>query len=582
MIVPYKYGINGPEGLTELEVELLAFRDDPLPEKGGLGKAEHFWNIVKIVYHPKSASPFVRNPWSERQIENACRHNYLSVLGCASSAKSDTFALWGLVNWACDPVNTFVMVTSTSLKDSRKRIWGRIVNYYSAWPQLPGRLVDSLGIIRTDDGTGVFMDNRGISLIAGEKKKEKEAIGKMIGMKQKKVIMIADELPELSEAILEAAFSNLTSNPFFQLIGIGNFNSMYDALGVFARPKKGYSSVTPEDEEWETEKGHCIRFDGFKSPNILLGEDKYPFLYNSKTLKNHKASYGDDSPALWRMARSFPCPIGQDQVIYNEADIISGKAEDTECIWQTMPTRVSGMDPAFTNGGDRAVQMIGQYGICTDGVWRLKKEKTILLRADVKEKTPEDYQIARQFRDNCISHEVDSYHAALDTTGAGSVLWSIIREEWKGSNVLDVNFSGAPLDMFVRANDTNTAKMQFDRRVSELWWVGREFMKYGQIRGIDEDTARELKARKYDTSKGPEGLKVCVEPKKEMKKRLGFSPDLADCWCVMLDLCRQRLKALAGGVASGQRAENTSWTERVTLANNIYENVDYADQPVSV
>jgi hypothetical protein len=37
----------------------------------------------------------------------------------------------------------------------------------------------------------------GIELIPGEKKREKEATGKIIGIKNKSVILIADELPEL-------------------------------------------------------------------------------------------------------------------------------------------------------------------------------------------------------------------------------------------------------------------------------------------------------------------------------------------------------------------------------------------------
>lgn len=580
----YRYGIEGPEGAHDVEIELAAFLKEPPPEKGGLGKAEHFWNVVSLLWGERSALPkesrFIRNPWSEKMVAHSCIDTYLAVLGAANSSKTDTFALWGLVSWMADPVNTLVLLTSTSLKDSRKRIWGRMVHYFTLCRPTPaGRLIDSLGVIRTDDGSGVFMDNRGIALIAGEKKKEKEAIGKMIGMKQKRVIMIADELPELSEAILEAAYSNLANNPYFQLIGIGNFNSVYDPLGLLARPKRGYGSVTPEDDEWETEKGYCIRFDGMRSPNILLGEDKWPFIYNSKNLKNHRAIYGENSAALWRMCRSFPCPIGGDNVIYSESDLVSGKAEDTTCIWTTQPTKVSSLDPSFTNDGDRAIQIIGAYGLCTDGVWRLRREETLILHDDVRVKSPRDYQIARQFRDNCIKRDILPEHAALDTTGAGSVLWSIICEEWD-RRVLAVNFSGSPLDMFVRANDTNTAKMQFDRRVSELWWVGREFMKYDQLRGIDQDLGRELKARQYTTIKGPEGLKVSVETKKDMKKRLGFSPDMGDAFAVLLDLCRQRLHFLAGGVSTGQHAEDDAWNEQVALANNIYDNVDYSEQPV--
>ena len=187
----------------------------------------------------------------------------------------------------------------------------------------------------------------------------------------------------------------------------------------------------------------------------------------------------------------------------------------------------------------------------------------------------------RSFRDHCLRENIEPRHASLDTSGAGSVLYSIICEEWDRA-VLPVNFSGSPSDSYVRANDTNTAKKQFDRRVSELWWVGREFMKYSQIRGVTFDLARELKARKYDTVKGADGLKVSVETKTDMKKRLGFSPDLGDSFAVLVELCRQRLGWLAGGTGTGQNAARLDWEKQVDVANDLYGHVDYAEELVAV
>lgn len=589
-MVVYRYGVRGPEGMPDLEIELQAFLRDPKPEIGGLGKAEHFWNVVSILWPEKidgkkNPNAFIRNPWSERMAIETIRRPVLAVLGPLNSSKTDFYAVWGLVSWMADPWNTMVLLTSTSLGDSKRKMWSSVKKYFQAVPKLPGRLIDSKGSILTDDGSGRSSDKCGIILIAGEKKKEKEAVGKLIGMKMftGTLLFICDELPELSPALNEAFFSNLQpSNPKATMVGIGNFNSIYDALGTLSEPIGGWGSVSPDDEEWECVRGaYCIRFDGMKSPNLLLGEDKYPFLYSSRSLAKHREAYGENSAPFWRMCRSFPCPIGAENVIYNETDLVNGHAESTECLWRTQPILVSAMDPSFTSGGDRSVQMIGSWGLCTDGVWRLRREKTILLREDVRIKVPRDYQIARQFRDNCIAHGVNPYHAALDTTAGGSVLWSIICEEWD-NRVLAVNFSGAPTDMYVRANDTNTARMQFDRRVTELWCVGRDFMKYDQLRGIDPDLARELKARQYETVKGPDGLKVSVEKKEEMKKRLGFSPDMGDCYCVMLDLCRQRLRALAGGVSSGQHAINDAWQKRVNQVISLYENVDYAEEPIAV
>jgi hypothetical protein len=572
-MVQNPYGIVSVSPLTQLECELQAFRLNPPAEVGGLGRENHFWNVAELMWGPKAPAHFVRNPWAEKMIHWWCKEQYVAVLGAANSSKTDTASIWAIVNWACDPENTMVMVTSTSLKDSKKRVWGRIVHYFSACPGLPGRLVDSMGIIKTDVGSGIFKDNQGIALIAGEKKKEKDAVGKMIGVKAKRLIMIADELPELSEAILTAFFSNLANNPSNQLIGIGNFASCYDPLGVLARPKSGYSSITPDDEEWVTETGYCIRFDGLKSPNILCGEDRYPFLYNSKNLANHRKTLGENSAALWRMCRSFPCPIGDQNVIYAEADLNAGKVAD-QPYWVGPPMPVSSMDPAFSNGGDRAVQLLGLFGQTINGLWTLAVTKYLRLDDDVADPTPRDYQIARQFRDNCKLAGIDPANAAIDSTAAGSVLLSIIHEEWD-RRVLGINFSGTPSDSFVNVSDEVTALYRFDRRVSELWWVGKDFMKYGQIKGINDDLARELKARRYDHAKGPEGLKIRVEPKKDMKERLGFSPDIADAWTVLVDLCRQRFGWLAGGLNTGQHRIAQNQAKEFENYQAVYQNVTY-------
>jgi hypothetical protein len=275
------------------------------------------------------------------------------------------------------------------------------------------------------------------------------------------------------------------------------------------------------------------------------------------------------------MCRSFEAPISVDNSIYTEADLLAGKAY-TKVIWMSPPTLISAMDPSFTNGGDRCIQIMGSYGLSIDNLWTIQVDEIKVLYEDVTKRLPRDYQIARMFRDNCVVAGIAPQYAAMDVTGAGTPLYSIVSEEWSPL-VLGVNFSGAPSQTYVRANDQTMANSQFDRRVSELWWVGKEFMKYGQIRGITKDLARELKSRHYETAKGPEGLKICVEPKKDMRERLGFSPDQGDAWAVLVELCRQKLSALAGGEHQGLRSGKEAFENELELNQQIYSNVTYAE-----
>lgn len=584
-----QYGFSTKTKLNALQLELFCYRSHAGMVADGIIDTKwthHFKQAVNILWGPHNkAKHFQWNPWAEQALEAIHYHPvtgapypYTGLSGCGSSGKTTLGALHALVNWMCDPINTLVLVTSTDLAAARKRVWGEITEFWqAAQAAMPGKLVESKGIIVTVKNGQKLPDKSGISLVAGEKRKERDAIGKIIGAKNKRVFMIADELPELTEAILEASLSNLATNPMFQIVAMGNFKSRYDPFGVFVRPKDGYDSITIEDTHWETELGHCVRFDGLKSPNILGGENKWKGIYGSKQLAEHRKSLGENTAGFWRMCRSFEAPLGQDNCIYSESDFASGRAREFPT-WRGDYVKVSGLDPSFTNGGDRTVQWFGKLGMDTTGKMVLCLYKKTLLREDVriKDKT-RNFQIAEQFRDNCMAEQVNPRYAGVDATAAGGVFCDIVNELWS-REILRVDFSGSPSDLLVSSTSPKTARDSYDRRVTELWYVGLEFMKSGQLKGLTDELGREMKARHYETVKGAEGLKMRVETKLDMKERLGFSPDEADAFFVLLDVCRQRLGFLAGGVATGWVQAEKDWNKEVESANEVYSTVDYSGQ----
>lgn len=586
----YDYGVTSPAKLTQLEVELAAFKLNPPAEKGGLGKAAHFWNIVEILWPElldgkKNPVAFIRNPWAEKMAIETARRPTLAVLGGLNSNKTDFFAVWGLVSWLADVWNTMVLLVSTTIDDSKRRMWGSVKKYFQgSTVALPGKLIDSLREIRTDDGSGHSDNKCGIQLIAGVKSKEKEAVGKLIGIKQGKLLFVCDEMPELSPALAEAYFSNLApSNQNAQMVGIGNFASIYDSLGTLCTPKGGWGSVSPEDAEWECERGvYCIRFDGLKSPNLLLGEDKYPFLYSSKSLAKHKEAYGENSAEFWRMCRSFPCPEGSVHVIYSDADFIRGNAHGT-AIWMEPPVPVSAADPSFTNGGDNFAVVDGLFGKDNTGKqvllytgWRYLYENMDLTKAG----EARDLQTARQFADHCRDRKVAPQNSASDASGPGGLAWgSILTAVW--SHLwLPVKFGESPSERLVSEDDPKSCSEAFVNKVTELWFVGRGFVRSGQIKGLPVEVARQLKSRHYKTVKGA-SLKMQVEPKPDMKSRVGFSPDLADAALELIELCRERFGFTPGSMNGVQNVQRqNSWVEKANAAHSIYDpKLAYTDKP---
>jgi hypothetical protein len=468
-------------------------------------------------------------------------HHYFAE-GCVhhNSGKSHTLAGYGIVSWLAKPRDTLVLLTSTTLREARKRIWGSVISLLSVIEGAPINIRDSIGSANYIDEKGQTFDRAGLSLIAAERSRTREAIGKFIGLKQKHVILIGDELGELSEAIMHAALSNLSKNPKFEFIGLHNPSSRMDAFGVWATPKDGWDSVTPEiDDEWVTKwGGKYIRLDGERSPNVLAGREIYSFLPTIEKLEEDKILLGATSRAYMRMVRAVFFDSDEADGVYGETEIISSGGQKT--VEFNGPTKlIAGVDPAFTNGGDRTVMYTARVGYDTGGQYTMQFEECIFLNDDSTNKAvPRTYQIVHQIRDLCVQRKIEAVDVAVDATGAGMPFCDVLASEWS-NEFLRVQFGGKASDRRVSMNSRLTGEELYTNRVSELWFVGKEFLRTRQLRGISNDLAKEMTSRNYDMVKSGT-LRVRVEPKTELKKRTGASPDMADAAFIALELARQR------------------------------------------
>lgn len=552
-----KYGKSWPDGASDLDIELLAFKWGLSPENGGLGKAQHFKNVVNILwpYHAKkNKNGFNWHPWADWMIERACEENYLAISGPKSSAKTSTMAMWGLVNWLCAPHETLVLVTTTSVREARKRLWGSIRERYMQVPGLPGKLVDSMGKIVLDASeSGEASDRSSITLVPSSPDKEKEATAKLIGLKNKRVFLIIDEATDVTNSVFEA-ISNLNANPQFQCVALGNFNSQYDPFGVFSTPKDGWNSITVDSEEWETKSGKCIHLDGLKTPNIEH-DDKWPFLLTSKQVKYAIDNEGENSLSFWRFIRSFPAPVGAEEGIYSEADFRKYDVSK-EPRWTNTPVTLAGFDPAFTNGGDRSVLAVLKCGTSEESGPTVAFHKFYYLREDVTKPEPRNFQIAREVMRICQENGVSPERLAIDATGAGDPFCDILSEIWS-QRIVRIKFGEKASSLPVSVTNPVKGFEKYTNRVTELWFSGVEYMRSSQLKAIPPDLAKEMSGRKYMTTSGG---KVTVEPKRDYKSRLGRSPDLADAFFLGIDLARQRLGLHAGSLVSGKT--RSSWMDQ--------------------
>tara|TARA_R100001163_G_C5067138_1_gene206080 strand:- start:322 stop:2109 length:1788 start_codon:yes stop_codon:yes gene_type:complete len=510
-------------------------------------KEFYFWRVCDELWNNADLPEklMVKHPWAEKMIRAAIKNKYLSIGGSASSGKSHTMAAWGIVNWLSQPQDTLVLMTSTTLREARKRIWGSVMTLLTVIEGAPIKIRDSIGNASYVNENGTLIERAGLSLVAAEKARTREATNKLIGIKQKRVILIGDELSEISESIVNAGLTNLSKNPHFQMIGMSNPNSRFDAFGVWSEPKNGWDSVdTNVDDTWKTKwDGQYLRLDGERSPNVLAGEVVYPWLPTQQKLDEDRALLGEESRGYMRMVRAVFFDSDETTGIYTENELtMSGAMNRVE--WEGATTKVAGLDPAFTNGGDRTILYTATVGYNKNGHYVIEFDKAIHLNDDATNKAvPRTYQIVRQIKDHCEKNKILAENVAVDATGAGAPFCDVLAGEWS-NKFMRVGFGGKASDKRVSASSQLVGEELYMNRVSELWFVGKELMRTQQVFGITANLASEMTSRNYDMVKSGT-LRVKIESKPEFKARFGSSPDLADAAFLALDCARQRLGLVA-------------------------------------
>ncbi len=553
--------------LPEPQIELHVLRNHKTLKEQGfkvLEWKEHFKRFVASIWdRPGTKYRFTWNPYACRMLDVACKYKFVGIAGHASSGKSQFGAIWGLANFLigsdgpngekenpCSYVKVFV--TSTTLEESRLRIWGVIE---SAWLEacavfggekyMPGVLISSRNkIVYRSPINGKKSDLAGVSLIAGGIGHDKES-NKLLGFKARKLILIADELPLLTHRIYEAAKGNLNSNADAQMIGIGNPTSVFDPFGIFIAPKSGWHSVTEHFEGWETELGYALHFDGEKSPNVLAGRELYPGLLTLPKLLEYQAMHGAKSFVYFQMVRGFICPTGAIDSIYTEPELVSSLALQKVTNWLNHKTPIAFLDPSFSKGGDAAAASFGFVGNVFHPISQREQKVLELVEVidlmqlvDAKHPTKDrNEQLADLFIQECDKRKVAVPDRGIDCTGAGDPFGTILAMKM-GTGFQMVSFAGKASDMTVSQTDRRTAETRFRNRVSELWYVGKEFIRMGQIKGIDPATALEMTARTFE---GGDKEKILVESKEKMRERTnGKSPDRADSLMGLVEICRRR------------------------------------------
>lgn len=551
------YGLEFPDGVSALDVEVYCYFMDDRDEGGvpdnyydmeleerreiehRLSKLEHFWNIVDMVW----GDYVVRNPWLDRKLSAMIKYEFCSLAGCASSGKSYGAALYALVQFICDPHGSLVLITSTSIEGARIRVWKTVNDLWSRIPMKDGmgQMVHSKCRIRGFNEKGEPSDNLGLQIIAAGSGSSEDAYEKLVGLKASRLYLIADELPHMPIGVIQAARGNLVNGSEdqpFKMISMGNPSLLTDPFGIMSKPKDGWKSVHEGDMEWETERGVCIRFDAEQSPNIVNGDERYPWLPKRKMIDLAKKDYGERSLEFYRQYKAFWYRDAATETIYSESDIIDGEADraydkelDGDIVSSVM---VGGADPAFTQGGDLFPLVAARVIESSNGKTYLEVTGIKKLEDALDDGLPRSQSCVKQLEEMCSKDGISPTNFGYDATGAGIAFADIVAANWS-SLPIPVQFGGAASDFAAGINDTRPAKEVYANRVSELWVRAKGMLREGMIRGLPPEIIGQMVKRRWNT-KSARAKKIMVESKVDMKAREGESPDWADAFFVMLEV----------------------------------------------
>lgn len=572
-----KYGLNWAADTDPMDIE----RGMIVRGGGDEGLAFHYLECRKYLWPDR-----YRHRWTDLIYKEILANEITIFMGAASSQKTSHISEYGLIDYFCYPETTLLIVSTLNVEKLDRAIFAEIKMLWrdarQRYPDLPGHLVDYKRAITTDDISLNACDERGVRdmrkgivgvpcYVGGKA----IGLGLYAGTKQKRLRFLCDELQFMCETFT-GAWPNMFSNPDVKIIGSGNpRHNPDDQLGIAAEPKDGWMSIGEPTKTtvWETRflNAKCVNLVGPDSPNFDVPEgqpEPYPGLIGRKLRDRLAHDHGKNS-AQWytQFAGIMKLSLAHDRVITRDL-CRQHKAHDPVVWRDDKLTKIYFLDPAY-GGGDRCVGGILEFGYAIDGkvVIRVGKYRCIQINLN-DNRSPED-QIADEVKIDLAENGIDPANCFYDSFGKGTVGFAFARKFGANSPVpVDSGARPTPRpvrqDLYVDDPTTRTKRLKrcdehYSKFVTEMWFSVRYAIEAEQMRGLTVEMMLEGCSREYYTVSGN---RIEVQPKDEMRERLGKSPDLFDGLCIGVEGARQRGFVIDKLGDTAVAAKEDSWFDK--------------------
>jgi len=482
------------------------------------------------------------------------------------------------------------------MKSLKQRIWSEITmlweNAVARHDWLPGHMLDSAIALTTDSLDDFEYDDRrarsmrkgvfGVACVQGGKF---VGLSRYMGIKQKNMILVADEGSAMGEAFLSAV-ANLNSNENFRCVIMANPSDLMDPAGKASEPIGGWSEnyLEPKKTTWWPTRfmgGVCVNLVGQDSPNFDFPPDqptRYKYLISKEKIAETLSFFAEDSAEFYAMCKGV-MKIGTVSRRVLTRDLCERFGAQQDAVWDdSVQTKVYFCDAAW--GGDRAVGGSATFGRDVNGKTVLSYgEPRVIPVAIGIGKEPED-QLSEFIKSDCESQGIPPENMGHDSTGRGTLGTTLARIWSAKTNPIEAG--GSPterpvsLDLFIQDEKTGQKRLkrcneEYDRRVSELNYQVRIAVEAGQVRNLPDEAMEELCARKWDRVR--DNRMISIEPKSGTKlkpgykERMGKSPDMGDWAAGILEMAfRRGFRISKNGIEpKGEPAKN--WVRTAAKAS---------------
>lgn len=536
----------------------------------GAGKFSHYHRLIESIL-----PSFEWQDNSEVLVKACCEHSSVAACGGAATGKSagvGAYAFtWAFVGGPETPLNkngfedSAVLVASTTIGAALQRIWKNISFNYSEAQGRIGKIGETviLGKPKPEIRATPKSFAEGLFVVAVAQGDIQKAINELKGRHPPRILLIGDETDSISEAVVEVQDNLRSGANEFQTIWLGNLPSMFNPLGKIMEPAVNTPVSEACGTEWTSSTGvRCLRFDGENSPNIRDNGKWRGLMKQSDIDAILKRNHGVKGQQYWIMVKGLPPPEGVDDTVLSEATLNRFHVRE-EVTWMRDFTMSASLDPGFV--GDPCLLRSFKRGLDKEGNLRLLLDEELAIPVDAADTVnPAEYQIAAKAKAWCLSRGILPQEFIIDSTGIGRGTASVLQREW--SPAIEIcSFGGAATERPVSHEDLRPSKDEYDRLVTELWFSIREFIMADMVRGMDNQTARELCSRKFEIKGTGSGKRTSIEKKEDMKGRGIASPNHGDCMALYCELLRRK------GIGAAQQGQTVSTNDEAQAEADSYD-----------